>query len=326
MVVRALIIAPPPNNYCIMFNGNYFLMQHNFNDLMKEPTGMSEALPLLDSRLITRTKLKKYNIKVVDCGDYTQVYLYENTKFLTNKDENIDLELKKQKVIQLFNEKEKEKNETKDISNNKIEERNIIRSKLSCQRLAKANSRKWETFVTLTIGENLQDVKISNKKFQNFTRQIRRIKKDFSYIAIPEFQKRGAVHYHLLTNISIYDTSLIYSQEDNPKFKHIKYWNNGFTSVEVMKGDIKKIVGYISKYMTKDVDNRLFGFRRFLYSQNLSIPRSSYIDTLESRENDFYKKRTQGKELIYHNEYVNPYDNSKVLFLEFFSTDKNIIH
>lgn len=290
-----------------------------------ESTGKGEAFPLLDSRLITGTSLKKYDIKVVDCGNYIQVYFYQNTKFLTNKKDTTDLELKKQKVYHLFEENKRDIKEIKTKAENKIEDRNIIRSKLSCQRIAKANSNKWETFITLTIAENEQDIKVANNKFHNFTRKIRRVKENFSYIAIPEFQKRGSIHYHLLTNISIDDTNLIYTQEDNQKFKHIKYWNEGFTNVEVMKGDIKKIIGYISKYMTKDIDNRLFGFRRFLYSQNLSIPKSSYIDSKEKFEIEFYKKRIQNKELIYQNGYINPFDGSKVEFLEFYSNNKNII-
>lgn len=305
----------------------------------KEPTREDEVFPILDSRLITTTKLQKtklndseksvlcqnsnllnqYNIKIVDCGEYTQVYYYQKPKYRNRISDETELELKKQKLDNLF---EKEKEPKLELPweldfEPKIEDRNIIRSKLSCQRIAKTNSTIWETFITLTIAENELDIKKSNKKFNNFITIIRRHKKDFKYIAIPEFQKRGSVHYHLLTNISIDDENLIYSQEDNTKFKHVKYWKHGFTKVDVMKNDVKKIVGYISKYMTKDIDNRLFGHRRYLYSQNLSIPKTIYIDTNEKLDNDFYQQKIQDKELIYQNEYINPYDGSLVTFLEF---------
>lgn len=305
----------------------------------KEPTREDEVFPILDSRLITTTKLQKpklndseksvlcqnsnllnqYNIKIVDCGEYTQVYYYQKPKYRNRISDETELELKKQKSDNLF---EKEKEPKLELPweldfEPKIEDRNIIRSKLSCQRIAKTNSTIWETFITLTIAENELDIKKANKKFNNFITIIRRHKKDFKYIAIPEFQKRGSVHYHLLTNISIDDENLIYSQEDNTKFKHVKYWKHGFTKVDVMKNDVKKIVGYISKYMTKDIDNRLFGHRRYLYSQNLSIPKTIYIDTNEKLDNDFYQQKIQDKELIYQNEYINPYDGSLVTFLEF---------
>lgn len=69
--------------------------------------------------------------------------------------------------------------------------------------------------------------------------------------------------------------------------------------------------------MTKDIDNRLFGFRRFLYSQNLILPKSSYIDINDERDFEFYQQKIQGKELIYQSDYINPYDNTTVSFLEF---------
>lgn len=272
---------------------------------------------ILDSKLITETFLKEYDIKFVDCGEFYQVYYYQNKKTVTTKKDDIDLNLRKLQIKSFMDNEEQKETKTELKDGNKVEDRNIIRSKLSCQRLAKANSKIWETFITLTIAENEQNIENANKMLHSFTVQIRRIKKDFAYIAIPEFQKRGAIHYHLLTNISIDDDKLIYSQEDNPKFKHIKYWNKGFTSIEPLKGDIKKVVGYISKYMTKDIDDRLFGHRRYLYSQNLATPKESYINSDSEQDYNFFTKKIQDKKLIYENVYINPYDNSKVTFLEF---------
>ena len=110
---------------------------------------------------------------------------------------------------------------------------------------------------------------------------------------------------------------MLLRSEDNPKFKHIKYWLDGFTSVEVMKDDPKKIIGYIAKYMTKNIDNRLFGHRRYFYSKNLKVPSKSYIDTSQDKELKFYNKKIQDMELIYQNDYINPYDNTKVTYFEF---------
>lgn len=270
--------------------------------------------PILDSMLITPTNIHKdnklYNIKIVDCGGYSQVYVYENRKLKKIKNEDLKL------VNNICNIQENNKDtKLKEVS--EIEERNIIRSKLECQRIAKSNMQDWETFITLTFEENIIDIENANKRFRYFIDKIRRIKKDFKYLCIPEFQKRGAVHYHLLSNIKYDDVALMYTQEDNTKYKHIKYWNDGFTSVEPLKGDAKKVVGYISKYMTKDIDNRLFGHRRYFYSNNIVKPTSKFLDISNENELELYKKIIQGKELIYHNEYLNPYDNTKVSFLEF---------
>ena len=290
--------------------------------------------PILDSSLISATNRKKYNVKVVDLGEYTQVYLYEEPNVKTLEKDDNDLNLIKVNVENFF-EKEKETKVTKENSLREIEAKNITRSKLSCQRLAKANSTKWKSFITLTFAENISDIKEANKKFHVYITQVKRMFKDFCYIAIPEFQKRGAIHYHLLTNIQV-DSPLIprrevknlYNKELNDykklEYYDLKYWNYGFSSAEVMQGDIKKIVGYISKYMTKDIDNRLFGKHRYFYSQNLETPKENYIDTEDSIDREFYKKRIQDKELIYQKPYINPYNGTRVMFLEFTNNNTNI--
>ena len=285
------------------------------NEITESDSGVKHpGALLLDSKLITPTISDGYNIKLVDCGDYVQVYCYEKKKKKRKNDDD-DLNL-----IKNFNvgESEKERKEKNAVNvENVIEVRNIIRSKLQCQRLAKANAKDWETFITLTFAENEQNIESANRKFRYFVDKVRRVKKDFKYLCIPEFQKRGAIHYHLLTNVSTSDDKLIYSQSDNPKYKHIKYWNLGFDSIEVIKGDIKKIVGYISKYMTKEIDNRLFGHRRYFYSNNLDKPLENYIDTDIVRDFNFYQKKIQELQPIYQRDYINPYDNSKVTFLEY---------
>ena len=287
---------------------------------MSSKTGISDTrfvpqngYTILDSSLIVTTKNSLYDIKLVECGEYIQVYLYSNRNIKTNKKDIQDLELKKRKIDLNLEDNGKKDIELKSI--NEIEDKNIIRSKLECQRIAKCNIDSWETFITLTFANNINSVSFANKRFRYFIDKIKRVKKDFKYLCITEFQKRGAVHYHLLTNISISDKKLIYSQEDNPQFKHIKYWIDGFTSVEKMKGDTKKIIGYISKYMTKDIDNRLFNRHRYFYSRNLIKPIESLINL--DKDNEFFIKKIQDKNLIYQNEYVNSYDNSKVTFLEY---------
>lgn len=275
---------------------------------------LGELTSILDSKLITPTISNLYDIKVVKCGDYVQVYNYENKRIRNRKELNSDLNLSKIKINSIFD--KKNKSEIDKLDGCMIEQRNIIRSKLECQRIAKSNMQDWCTFITLTFKENLTDIELANKKFRYFIDKIRRAKKDFKYLCIPEFQKRGAVHYHMLCNISYENNELLYVQEDNSLYKHIKYWNYGFSSIEPIKGDFKKVIGYISKYMTKDIDNRLFGHRRYFYSSNLTKPVASYIDTSNSKHFDFYKKIIQDKKLIYQNNYINNYDNTNVTFLE----------
>lgn len=282
--------------------------------------GESTASPvgdlLLDSSLIiTTNRLSTYNVKLIDCNNYIQVYIMNNDCVHTDK--NMEPQQKKKNSCNI--EKIDTDNLNKINSNNAktIELKNIIRSKLECQRLAKCNSNEWKTFITLTFAENIEDIKTANKRFRYFIDKVQRVYKDLKYICIPEFQKRGAVHYHLLTNIDINNTDLIYSQKDNKKFKHIKYWNDGFTKVDNLEKDIKKIVGYISKYMTKDIDNRLYNHRRYFYSRNLIKPTTNYLNLSNPKHLKYYMKKINDKSLIYNNSYINPYNQELIQFNEF---------
>jgi len=311
-------------------------MSEKCDELGLAQTKSCATTTILDSKHISPTIYnsinKKYNIKLIECGNYIQLYMYETKKIKKQKDKDIDFELKKNKINSMFDKKIKNNNDSKNIIN-KIEQRSIIRSKLECQRLAKANDKEWETFITLTFEENITDIDSANKKFRYFIDKVRRVEKDFKYVCIPEFQKRGAVHYHLLTNIPINSKIIpkrkklkLWSKETKSykelEYYEIKYWNQGFSSAEPIKENQKKIIGYISKYMTKDIDKRLFGKHRYFYSQNLNNPRENFIDTENAEEYKYYIKKIQDIDLIYQNEYLNPYDNTKVLFLEFYKTSK----
>lgn len=284
---------------------------------------------ILDSRLIVTTNNSLYDLKLVDCGDYIQVYIYETKKIRKNKNEkSLDLELKKIDIKNKFQLKDfKSINTIEKGTLNEIDLKNITRSKLGCQRLVKCNIKNWKSFITLTIKENITDIATANKMFRNYIDTIKRVKKDFMYIAIPEFQKRGAIHYHLLTNLecgSVFLPKQPLKRLFNPSSKiwkeleyyNIKYWQNGYSSAEIITGDIKKIIGYISKYMTKDIDNRLFNRHRYFYSRNLKKPFESYININNQLDKNYYKKIIQDTEIIYQNIYINPYDNNSVKFLE----------
>ncbi len=278
-------------------------------DIQNNKSKLEELL--LDSSLILATSSNKelYNFKVIDCNDYLQIYKFKDKQVKINKNlENKNI--KKIDTDYLYkNEKEKNKNE--------IELKNIIRSKLECQRLAKCNAKEWKTFITLTFEENIVDINYANTRFKCFIYKIKRVFKEFKYICIPEFQKRGAVHYHLLTNIDINNDKLIYSQENNNFFKHIKYWNEGFTKVDNLNNDIKKIIGYISKYMTKDIDDRLFNHHRYFYSRNLIKPKINYINLDNLKHLDYLNNLLKNKKIVYKNNYLNKYNDDLITFEEY---------
>lgn len=295
------------------------------------------ANALLDSSLITRTKQKKYTCKIIKCGNHYQVYYYNYLKIKNN--DNIE-KMKDFKIIDedfLF----KKENFKKKSDLKYIEFKNINRTKFQMQRLVKANEDKFKTFITLTFerGALATSTETANKYFQNWTRQVRRYlnkhNKEFYYIAVPEYQKKRekkygipVIHYHILCNLEINSDIIIpqkkftekqllkMSIKKRKKCYDVKYWSYGFSSVYSVK-DIN-VVGYMSKYMTKEIDHRLFGRRRYFYSLNLDKPEVLYVD-----DTDFISYETTVLNFVnlfcnkkYEKNYLDKFGN-EIKFIEY---------
>lgn len=84
-------------------------------------------------------------------------------------------------------------------------------------------------------------------------------------------------------------------------FKTVRYWDIGFSNVMNLK-DIN-IVAYLTKYLTKDIDNRLFGKRRYFYSMNLSKPRKVYLDLSSGQDVLHFLEMATNSSILYNNLY-----------------------
>lgn len=274
-----------------------------------------EETTLLDSSLINKYKrnelhFKSYNLKVVDCGDFVRIYEFDNIRY---KELDSFKELKKIDTDNLY----KKENINKSRS---ILITNLIRSNNHIQNLARKNCHIWNCFITLTYAENVTDIEQTNKDFNYWVSNVRKLKKDFKYLAVPEFQKRGAVHYHVLSNL-ILDDVIIFNQKikkgdaiNYDTLYDIKYWNKGFCRVDFVKGDFKKIFSYLTKYMLNDIDNRLFGKRRYFYSRNLDKPITNYCNDLDI---DYITNLLNDKELEFSSIYLDRYTKTDIKFYEF---------
>ncbi len=275
---------------------------------------------LLDSNLIIQSKLKKCDVKVLECGRYKYLYFFENSRAVSEKGRE---KVRDKLLINVGTPKKKE------ISLKEIEERNLKRTRICLTNLVKTNVEDFKTFITLTFDSDKNDIDVNdimqcNKKFNIWKTYIGQLKKDFKYVCVPEFQKRGAVHYHLLTNIDYSDFTLLSSEERkiwNPGKKSwkigrdVKGWKYGINMAICLK-DIN-VVGYITKYLQKDVDSRLFGQRKYFHSRNLKQPVEYYLDT----ENMTYKEferllHLKDCKITFEKKYKDYYDN-EVHFIEY---------
>jgi len=110
---------------------------------------------ILDSSLISATKLQKYNIKVIDMGDFKQVYIYNDIKTKSTKVSFDDSDLIDKSNFIDFDKwqiKKLEKSDEEKIK--KVEEKNITRTRINLQRLVKANINNCKTWITLTFDIN----------------------------------------------------------------------------------------------------------------------------------------------------------------------------
>ena len=294
---------------------------------------------VLDSSLISQTKLKKYDIKIVECGRFKQVYFYEKSKFNNKENQAIkDNEyennkiIRKNKVKNMFDDLDlKSSEESRVVVDNykEIDIKNINRTKIQMQRLVKSNIDIFKTFITLTFDSNKnEDIDINkiedcHKKFNIWKTYIKRLYPNFAYVCVPEFQKRGAVHYHLLTNIEYNDFNLLSEKERkiwNKKDKEwkigrdVKGWKYGLNMAINMKNI--NVVGYLTKYMTKDIDNRLFGKHKYLNSYNLKKPVETYINLDDKKDMLYYLKEICDCEKTYENIYLDKFENM-VYFYEY---------
>ncbi len=281
------------------------------------------AAPLLDSSLISKYEDVErriiYDVKIIHCGDTYQIYKFDKTRSKENKRDRDILPKVSIKDIDTDNLYKPDRvEEVKPILLS-----NAIRSNLNCQRIAKANRDNWESFITLTFKENITDIAYANKIFNSWVSNVRKLKKDFKYIAVPEFQKRGAVHYHILSNLGKEDTNIVIPQKERTEktkdlttLFDVKYWSRGFARVDFIKGDYKKIYSYICKYMTKDIDDKLFGKHRYFNSQNLNKPREEFLDL--SNENDLkhFNDIINNSSIDYSSQYKDIYTDSNIEFLE----------
>lgn len=158
-------------------------------------------------------------------------------------------------------------------SKDEMDEATLSKSK---QR-ARSNVRRkcyaagMDRMLTLTFRENVTDLAEAWEVFKYFSRQMRwRFKERWFYVCVPEFQKRGAVHFHLAISGYFHANTVR------------KFWlqasgrREGNIDITCPRKKIgknswnpRRIASYLSKYITK---NESVGFNQRRYSSGGEIP------------------------------------------------------
>lgn len=174
------------------------------------------------------------------------------------------------------------KNKTEYRKRRAIDKQEITKSSLSRTRnrlirLVNANARMWKQdgeiiqpqFLTYTFEENLTDLTVANHIFTNYIKRLNYHKGiNAKYVVVPEFQKRGAVHYHAV----FFNLSMINAGREYRTGEFRELWGQGFIKKKNIK-DIPNVGYYMTKYMTKDaMDRRLVGKKKYFSTRGLIKP------------------------------------------------------
>ena len=147
------------------------------------------------------------------------------------------------------------------------------RSREKIRRLALANFDRHDTFMTLTFADNVTDLDYANNELKKFFKRFRyQYGEEVPYLAVIEFQKRGAIHYHCLLG---HDFEINYTDSD---IRHAKeqeiadIWGHGWVDLQDIR-DVDNLGAYLVKYLTKDLgDTRLSGRKHYMLSKGLKHP------------------------------------------------------
>jgi hypothetical protein len=137
----------------------------------------------------------------------------------------------------------------------------------------KAMMMNADRMLTLTYRENMTSIDKAWSDLKRFSRLMREeFGDDWQYICVPEFQKRGAVHFHMAISGFF------------PVKQVRKYWrrvvgdgNIDITSprkaIDKSSWNPKRIASYLGKYLTK-TDSVQFNKRRF---SSTNIPPAPFV-------------------------------------------------
>lgn len=164
--------------------------------------------------------------------------------------------------------------------------------------------------VPVLVSLTMFQVTTVGKAYDLFTRFIQRVRnrieKKIKYVAVPEFQRRGAVHFHLLVwgfgdNIILNEGST--GREKDGSRRRLagwlakkgygvseirndrnlqRCWRYGYCDITPTDGG-RKIAGYLTKYMQKALFSDLFASRKaYVCSRNILRPVSTASATVFS--------------------------------------------
>ncbi|HNX10760.1 MAG TPA: hypothetical protein PKI61_01320 [bacterium] len=246
-------------------------------------------------------KPRVYRQKLIESGDYVEIYDFENFIKINQKRKK---RRNKNKIKKDTNDEDKENEQ------NLKSHFSLRRSRSNIIRLVNSNP-DLKVFITLTFDSHkfgdkpFTDFKECNLIFSNFIKRLKRKYPELKYLAVPEFQSDyyhrtnirkefgGNIHYHLLSNLPF-----IQSEELE------KIWGYGFIKINNIR-QVSAVGPYVAKYIGKELfDGRLNGKKKLFYSRTLN--RSKIVITY-SRIKEYLNNLKSPLQLLHETTYQAEY-------------------
>lgn len=198
-----------------------------------------------------------YNEKLIISGKFIEHYRYE--RFIKTGDVNV---YRGTGRAGSADEAEKTENRKKVMQRARSLLRRLINSNVA-QYMDSEGNPYTSKFLTMTYKENIQDIKYSNREFRKFVKRLNRyVGFNVKYVSVLEFQKRGAVHYHVV----------FFNLPYIKKARLAEIWGHGHVKINKIE-TVDNVGAYVSKYMGKDLeDKRLLGKKCYFSSRGLKKP------------------------------------------------------
>lgn len=200
--------------------------------------------------------MPQYKTKLVKSGNHLELYTYQKTMYrgYFKKKNKKKTEKKQTDFFAFGNSRFSLVNE---LQEHERRQDNLTRTRRNIKRLINANP-DMDKFITLTFANNVQDIDNANYEFKKFIQKLKYHynNDDLKYLAVIEFQKRGAVHFHFVSNLPFISA-----------FRLEKIWGNGFIKVNKIK-NCDNLGAYLSKYLGKETNQLLYKKKKFFYSKN----------------------------------------------------------
>jgi len=188
--------------------------------------------------------------RLIQSGDITELYEYE-------------------KAPSERRQHRKKRNGSRAFRGFKRRADNLRRAKESFRRLVWANLGRGTPVALLTLTmRTAVPIETSSRLFSRFLARLRRRFPAVCVIAVPEFQKRGAVHYHCF----VWGIPSEYVDSERATRNIQRSWLWGFCDLVKTDGH-PKMASYLAKYMSKTMqDVRLSGKKAYHTTHNVVRP------------------------------------------------------